>query len=527
MVLVTRWLSRLALLVHLACVHLALFRLWYASGVRNMFTRKENVHVKDLQLAVALAEGRGEASAPAVRATVDTAVRPPLTAGRLALLFMLRGRLEQLEAWRLWLLEAEELSLQRLSLYFHMADRLGDNVSAFDNEVALLRSLPGFRQVVPTVATGWCELMAAEVALLKAALADDPSAQLFVFLPHDSVPFAPVGTTLATLVPIGAGAPPRTRICPAGVRGMDVPYECPHGIEPHWSRSLLLKHHQWMAVNRQHAERLTDGAALRVAVDIFEEWFLGEPVCSDEVLPLLALAGPAVNPVVRASRLVRTASPVRVALADLPLYRAAAWGLASFDRELRAMGAAQECLLYAPWPGCHQRQSGGNKRAKSPVVGGGLAPDERDALIRELAAQGVLFGRKLGVARGSAREHIAWIHGTSSVSAGTALPPAPRRLLPESGSTTPLTWLKWGLACFEAGVPLPLQVLGTTVGAACAGWLAVVGGGISPKWMQRLLGTYLTFHFVVFFSSIAFHPEYSFLEPFRADRFDGNPWYEM
>ena len=47
--------------------------------------------------------------------------------------------------------------------------------------------------------------------------------------------------------------------------------------------SLLLKHHQWNALSREHAARIAEGPALRAGVALFEEWFLGEPLCSDEV----------------------------------------------------------------------------------------------------------------------------------------------------------------------------------------------------------------------------------------------------
>ena len=101
------------------------------------------------------------------------------------------------------------------------------------------------------------------------------------------------------------------------------------GIEPHWARqeygkillkmqanadfsvslcccatrSLLLKHHQWrsprsstlprsprIALKRRHAIRLVDPKALAAANEIFESEYLGEPLCSDEVFPLLTLA---------------------------------------------------------------------------------------------------------------------------------------------------------------------------------------------------------------------------------------------
>lgn len=45
-----------------------------------------------------------------------------------------------------------------------------------------------------------------------------------------------------------------------------------------------------IALTRHHAVRLADPKALAAANDIFESEYLGEPLCSDEVFPLLTLA---------------------------------------------------------------------------------------------------------------------------------------------------------------------------------------------------------------------------------------------
>lgn len=511
MALVLRWLARLALVLHLACVHVALFRLWYASGLRKMFTRKENVHVKDLLLAISIAEAGG--GVPQRAASVAAGSRD-----HLALLFMLRRRLDHLETWRGWLEPELGRTRPRVSLYFHLADGAQAAEPEVEAAVAALRTLPGFRQIIPSVATGWCELMAAEVALYKAALADDRFAEIFVLLPHDSVPFAPLGTVLKTL--LQPGVPPRTRLCPAGVRGLEVPVDCPHAIEPHWSRSLLLKHHQWMALTRAHAARMVDGRTLRAAVAVFQEWFLGEPLCSDEVLPLLALAMP--------EALVPSRGPVpALLLQQLPLYVGACRGLAGFASGLRAIGAAAECVTYAPWTGCHLRPMGRGKREKSPVLGGGLSPAERDRLIVELAGRGILFGRKLGVGGGNASGHNALIQANAPAG---PVPPAPPRLLPdpamENGATLfgsvvrallgiP-TWMKWGLSSMEVLLPVHTQVALATVVGALAGWVSVQGEGINATTMWRLLAVYVAGHCAVFFLSVALFAEYSLWEPFRS-----------
>eukprot|EP00429_Kryptoperidinium_foliaceum_P048704 CAMPEP_0176121218 /NCGR_PEP_ID=MMETSP0120_2-20121206/61004_1 /TAXON_ID=160619 /ORGANISM="Kryptoperidinium foliaceum, Strain CCMP 1326" /LENGTH=508 /DNA_ID=CAMNT_0017455741 /DNA_START=10 /DNA_END=1533 /DNA_ORIENTATION=- len=505
--MVRRVLARAALLLHLLCLHVALFRLWYASGLRKMFTKRENVHVKDLLLAIRLADGRG-----VVDSNITPPAMPPEAAhGRLALLFMLRWRLEHFEAWRLWLEPEVRRSSPRVYLYFHLADWGRSTVPEADlhASAAKLRSLPGFRKIIPTVATGWCELMAAEVALHKAALLDDTFAELFVLLPHDAAPLVPLETTLGALVSHRS----RSRVCLAGVRGMEVPLECPHAIEPHWSRSLLLKHHQWTALTRDHAARLADVGAMRLAVSVFQEWFLGEPLCSDEVLPLLALGAPErlLASVASGAPHSRSAAPH---LRELPLYVGATHGIRALDDELRNLGVAPECITYAPWPGCHLRSMGIGKRTKSPVVGGGLAPEERDRLIGELVGRGVLFGRKLGLGGDSPERHMALIQEAAASQTSRVAPP---RLMPDPDLEPSITsQLRWSLSTVEARLPLPTQVMIAAGVGALAGCAAVAGEGISRKWMQRLLLVYIAGHFVVFFFSVALFEEYSLLQPFRS-----------
>jgi len=367
-------------------------------------------------------------------------------------------------------------------------------------------------------------LVAAQVALIKAALVDE-SNEIFVFLPHDSVPFVPLEATLNTLLARRSPAPedgPWTRICLAGVRRLEMPRDCPHAIEPHWGRSLLFKHHQWLALSRTHAERLGNENAMKVARALFEEWYLGEPLCSDEVLPLIALAIPEEMVVMGTNRHFLRSPPQ---LNELPLFwNGAARGLRAFEEQLWAMGASTECITYAPWMGCHLRSEGHGKQTKSPVVGGGLAPADRDKLIGQLSGMGILFGRKLGVGGGSAVAHNKLIE--ANVPSSSALQRAPRRLLREEGAAIDdwsvvgviehwPTWLQWSISTLEALVPVPVQViLGAALGAGF-GYLALIGGGISITVFQRLLSAYIFVHMVIFFLSIALHDEYSFLEPFR------------
>ena len=106
----------------------------------------------------------------------------------------------------------------------------------------------------------------------------------------------------------------------------------------------------WIVLTRAHARRFSEKWALQAAVDLFQEWFLGEPACSDEVLPLLTLAIPAM---LKGTSLVPS-------LDALPLYQGAAHGLASFEAALKVIGVASECITYAPWPGCRGDEAGEN-----------------------------------------------------------------------------------------------------------------------------------------------------------------------
>lgn len=518
-----------ALVLHLVALHLFLTRFWYGGGFRKAFTTVRNVHVNDLMLAVEIARGDAGASS-------KNADKSPLSAntavgiGRLALLFMLRRRLEHVDLWKSWLEPEASRAVPRVSLYFHLADGLD---KASPEDVAALRALPGARQIVATVATGWCELMAAEVALIKAALADDLGATLFVLLPHDAVMLAPLELTLAVLLsPSSSGrspeeshqdelAGPRSRICLAGVRGLEVPSGCPHAIEPHWSRSLLLKHHQWMALSRAHAERVSDAAAIKTAVDLFQEWLLGEPLCSDEVIPLLSLAS---------SHKAGTNSSSIGDLHQLPLYKSAARGLRAFDDGLRDLDIAAECITYAPWPGCRPVGKE-DKTAKSPTVGGGLSPHERDAFMVELAAVGVFFCRKLGLgsARGgierpSVSDHLDLISAAAATHRDVApgLLKAPRRLLPLSisteESTFTVTWPRqflWAWACLEASTSVVTQCVVCAVVATCAAFVAMKGSLFPAGWFERLVFVFVVSHLVFFFFSVALFAEYSLLQPLR------------
>lgn len=498
--------------------HFGLFRAWYGSGARRAFTSSKNIHHRDLDLAVRIAEQK-----LAHTETPESIPTAP-AGGRLALLFLLRTKVDHLDVWRAWLEPEREQQQQRLSIYYHVAD----SVPSSTREELL--SLPGARRVLPTFETGWCELMAAEVALFQAAL-QDAEAQLFVLLPHDSVPLVPLHVMLATiLLPEGGKTPPSaqgrkqsdwsppTRLCPAGVRGMVTPSSCAHAIEAQWDRSMLFKHHQWLALSRAHALKLVDPQILRSALEIFHTNFMGEPLCSDEVLPLLAIALP--------NQLL--GEPNVSSVRHLPLFRqGAALGFTAFADGLSELGAVAQCITYAPWPGCRGSVAMGRhgKRAKSPVAGGDLASHDRDHLMMDLVEEGVLFARKLGLGGDSTARHLDLI-SRSTVGMTRLASPRPLQFFPDLVNLHGVAWLngtlwwiffwvRWGVTWLDALVPLGLQLVFFSSGAVLAGasayWLEALPRGM----LQKVLAAWLIVHICVFILSIVLFPEYSLLEPLR------------
>eukprot|EP00439_Symbiodinium_sp_Y106_P052866 s2642_g7.t1 len=276
------------------------------------------------------------------------------------------------------------------------------------------------------------------------------------------------------------------------------------GIEPHWARSLLLKHHQWLALTRRHALRVTSTRALAAADAIFESSYLGEPLCSDEVLPLLTLA------------LAEEHLPENTAvdLSDLELYQKATQGLQQFEDGLRDLGARSECILYAPWPGCGAAHQADLKRAKSPLLGGGLLPADRDALLQSLGDKGVLFARKLGTVGGNVTAHLAMLQALDFVNRP---PIAPHRLFPISSEERggPVVLARWFLASLKARMPPAAIVVLCGFIAVFSGQMVPATGIVTKRSFTVFIGVYAFAHFVVFLVSVAAFVEYSLLEPLR------------
>mmetsp|Transcript_60432 Transcript_60432/g.112230 ORF Transcript_60432/g.112230 Transcript_60432/m.112230 type:complete len:590 (-) Transcript_60432:85-1854(-) len=498
-------------IVQLLCIHLILAQGWFSAGLRKAFTSREHVHYMDLQKA-------WEATKP----IPHWSILPPEVkgggSGQVALLFMLRTRLEQLETWRLWL--SKECCYDGrngpapISLYFHFADGVA---AVNSSHLEKIRTMPGFRRVVPTVYTGWCELMAAEVAMLATALEDNPQARAFVFLPHDAVPLVPLPRLRdAVLSEGGLSEMPPSKICNSGVRGLDMPSTCAHSIEPHWARQLLLKHHQWMSLNRDHAKKLTDQRRLKVASSIFWDDYISEPLCSDELLPLLALALPdkfvtdeIASSIKGHSAENRMTATERVRLSDLPLYQHTFEGLEAFNNGLAELNINSECIMYAPWPGCDEALAKvGMKRARSPIVGGGLTLPERGALMGHLVDRGLLVCRKLGLWGGTPQSHVKFVHEHQPQQ---NVPVGPARVLPEvQSSASWWSWIRWQISGLEAYMSKMKQVLVAALLLSIMLWF----GGCSDSWKIWFMGCFSACHIWFFAVSIWTSEELSVHAPF-------------
>ncbi|CAE7819027.1 unnamed protein product [Symbiodinium sp. CCMP2592] len=789
----------LALVVCLATLHLCLFTAWYSFG-RKLFTRTENVHFKDIELAIEIA-----------RASPTRDTQATSQERRLALLFMLRTHLVEIEVWRRWLQPETGMTggseQPRVSLYFHVTDLQ----AAGPEVVKELQALPGARKIIPPVATGWCELMAAEVALLQAALLDDPGRALTCELESQgfwmrAAAFAQVhwqwkklfatmcffqtdrvcmDKASASALRGGVAAAMVQAICvPAfmwmrtvtnyqyrhGGRVLDVarrlyaeggPRRFYRGVVPALLQSPVLRfgglavnegllsvtanysvshtataalssaaatglkillmpldawqtakqvngqqglallmieakkrplslwrgtagcltgtwvaHYAWcftnnylhdalptsafgnsemargasigfisnvagdccsnflrvlkvirqtaggsisyheavkekfraasstsVAEHKQNMLSLSDastaspaalphehgvallyqafligyeadkalefgghlkegrivkatalefycGADMTLGTDalpstnpqdvgtnrsdashwvgihkllqlmhqmncpVFTLHLVGQMLCSDEVLPLLALA------------LAEEHLPGNTALdlSDLELYQKATLGLQQFEDGIRDLGARSECILYAPWPGCGAADQADLKRAKSPLLGGGLLPADRDALLHSLADKGVLFARKLGTVGGNVTAHLAMLQALDVVKRP---PKAPHRLFPISSEERggPVVLARWFLASLKARMPPAAIVVLCGLIAVFSGQMVPATGIVTKRSFTVFIGVYAFAHFVVFFVSVAAFVEYSLLEPTRPQCCERQGWF--
>jgi hypothetical protein len=137
--------------------------------------------------------------------------------------------------------------------------------------------------------------------------------------------------------------------CMAGAARVSVPLTCSYANHLFWKQPLQLKHHQWTVLDRAHAERLADPTVLRRARDIFLAEYQGEPLCSDEAIPLLAALLPHGVMDAGLGNLARLPDTVaELALMQPPEQRL----YDGFFGALPAAGVLDECLTFTYWPGC-------------------------------------------------------------------------------------------------------------------------------------------------------------------------------
>jgi len=255
----------------------------------------------------------------------------------------------------------------------------------------------------------------------------------------------------------------------------------------------------------------------------------GQPLCSDEVLPLLALALTEKQLQLPSGRASPDGSMVALSIHDLRLFAAAAWGLRSFEEALEALGVAAECITYAPWPGCRGGVVG-SKRVKSPGFGSGHTASETMQLVGELADSGVIFGRKLfGPERlgGEAAAAKKALIGNLSRAPDTAPRPGPPRLFPREPSQSAgcwvswaafanlWIWMRWGMSMADALIRHHVQIVILSALSALCGWFFLRSGGIKQATFCKLHFGYVAIHLCVFLYSVVAFEEYSLLEPFR------------
>jgi hypothetical protein len=148
--------------------------------------------------------------------------------------------------------------------------------------------------------------------------------------------------------------PDVSSICFAGIKRMEVPHSCrwvcfiaglfrfPHlspccsyGVQLLWKQPLQLKHHQWTVLSRRGVGSLLSSRRWKTVQSIFTKYYTAEPLCSDEVIPALALLADEDG----------EGEGLEAVLHDTSyLYNTSA-ALARHSLEAR-------CLTFVYWPGC-------------------------------------------------------------------------------------------------------------------------------------------------------------------------------
>mmetsp|Transcript_64916 Transcript_64916/g.120813 ORF Transcript_64916/g.120813 Transcript_64916/m.120813 type:complete len:440 (-) Transcript_64916:58-1377(-) len=269
---------------------------WLHLDIRSLVTHsiffpQSNVHHKDVDLAVILAN---ETEIPVSGDVSDS--------GAVAFLFMIKDHLVHEEYWRFFF---DNMSPDTFAIYVH-ATTPGAHVDVGQDVT-----------MVPHTPSAWCELMAVEMALFKAAV-EEPDNEHFILLSHDALPLVHASVVQRGLLP------GQSSLCPAGSPAVDVPWTCNYygngNIFLH--PRLLVKHHQWAIFARRHVEMLLNEKAVASAKATFLRHYIGMPACSDEVMPLLIL----------------------LAFHEMTFTNWDALG---------SLGVHQQCPVFAFWNGCY------------------------------------------------------------------------------------------------------------------------------------------------------------------------------
>ena len=160
-----------------------------------------------------------------------------------AFLFLAQNSIVHLQLWRQFLEINNGADRNAYNVYLHFSDNSPEGKA---KQAKTLAALPHSSvQVVPTVETHWCELMAGMVSLYAAAFSKPRNAK-FILLSHDAMPLSSLRQTRHVLLE----RPEVSSVCFAGIKRMEVPYSCSYGVQLLWKQPLQLKHHQWSVLSR-------------------------------------------------------------------------------------------------------------------------------------------------------------------------------------------------------------------------------------------------------------------------------------
>mmetsp|Transcript_89266 Transcript_89266/g.239175 ORF Transcript_89266/g.239175 Transcript_89266/m.239175 type:complete len:441 (-) Transcript_89266:6-1328(-) len=254
---------------------------------------------------------------------------------KLALLMMLKNEILHAKAWRKLFAEAP---VEDLSIFVHAYNATTEHMRDHMSSIAGRHLVT----VVPNVESRWCELSAVLTQLLVHGLAD-PEATHFFFVAHDALPLVTWPRMFQELTA------PQSQFCLAGFGILDVPGKCIFACRPWWRKELRLKHHQWMALTREHAATIVHPVVSEAVASMYFYSYGHQPVCSDEVVPMLSLL------LANASGFPRidTVNPWSSVFPDSQ----ALSSTEQFADWLSTIGVRSRCTTYAHWDHCSPRET--------------------------------------------------------------------------------------------------------------------------------------------------------------------------